>query len=365
MVKNVSMRYLVTKTVKPKKWIWRDPPTMSSSSSADFIYYNKQCEEAIRSIGLPRIWKRDDSEFPVETIVTTESVVDLPIKYVLQNGSETFEHLTFPQVFRPMLACLHQDTPQLITELSVKYMRSPDGKALNLSRPVEDFVSPMLADSQSLEVEELIFKGKLKNGFFVEAGGYNFEKGSTSLYFELKHGWTGLLIEPYTRLYRQGLTKHRNITSINACLSPVPHAAKMKYSIDREGLTLDGVVLPESTEIEVECFPLYSMLLALGNPTVNYFSLDIEGAEFQVLQTIPWEKVDIQVLSIETHFVGERSAGSKEELIDFLDDKGYKHFPGAHKVEDVFFHYEGIARKIYNDLFVRRDVACKSDTKHC
>ena len=34
--------------------------------------------------------------------------------------------------------------------------------------------------------------------------------------------------------------------------------------------------------IEVQCFPLYSVLMAIGNPTVDYFSLDIEGAEFQV-----------------------------------------------------------------------------------
>ena len=37
--------------------------------------------------------------------------------------------------------------------------------------------------------------------------------------------------------------------------------------------------------------PLYTILLAMGNVTVHYFSLDIEGAEFPVLQTIPWDKV--------------------------------------------------------------------------
>ena len=26
-----------------------------------------------------------------------------------------------------------------------------------------------------------------------------------------------------------------------------------------------------------------------------FFSLDVEGAEFAILQTIPWDKVDIQV----------------------------------------------------------------------
>jgi hypothetical protein len=31
--------------------------------------------------------------------------------------------------------------------------------------------------------------------------------------------------------------------------------------------------------------------LALGNPTVNYLSLDVEGAELDILKTIPWDKV--------------------------------------------------------------------------
>ena len=42
---------------------------------------------------------------------------------------------------------------------------------------------------------------------------------------------------------------------------------------------------------QIQCLPLFSLLLALDNPTVDYLSLDIEGAELRVLETIPWEKV--------------------------------------------------------------------------
>ena len=47
--------------------------------------------------------------------------------------------------------------------------------------------------------------------------------------------------------------------------------------------------------IRVLCLPLISILNAIGNPSIDYFSLDIEGAELAVLKTIPWEKVDIKV----------------------------------------------------------------------
>lgn len=47
--------------------------------------------------------------------------------------------------------------------------------------------------------------------------------------------------------------------------------------------------------VDVQCFPLYSILLASNRTTVDYFSLDIEGHEIRVLKTIPWKKTDIKV----------------------------------------------------------------------
>ncbi len=48
--------------------------------------------------------------------------------------------------------------------------------------------------------------------------------------------------------------------------------------------------------IKTMCFPFHSILFAIGNPSVDYFSLDVEGVELDVLKTIPWNKVDIKVI---------------------------------------------------------------------
>ena len=69
---------------------------------------------------------------------------------------------------------------------------------------------------------------------------------------------------------------------------------------------------------KVLCFPFYSILLAMGNPTVDYFSLDVEGAELPILKTIPWDKVDIQILSIEVNH------GDGNKIDAFIKSKGYK-----------------------------------------
>ena len=44
---------------------------------------------------------------------------------------------------------------------------------------------------------------------------------------------------------------------------------------------------------KVQCLPFFSTLLAVGNPKIDYFSLDVDGPELQILHSIPWKKVSI------------------------------------------------------------------------
>ena len=60
------------------------------------------------------------------------------------------------------------------------------------------------------------------------------------------------------------------------------------------GWTSD-MVNGKSEETKVTCFPFHSILFSIGNPPIDYFSLDIEGLELDVLKTIPWDKVNIKV----------------------------------------------------------------------
>ena len=44
----------------------------------------------------------------------------------------------------------------------------------------------------------------------------------------------------------------------------------------------DQISSKDLFRFQLQCFPIYSMLMAVGNPTVDYLSLDIEGAELAV-----------------------------------------------------------------------------------
>ena len=63
--------------------------------------------------------------------------------------------------------------------------------------------------------------------------------------------------------------------------------------------------------------------MAMGNPHVDYFSLDIEGAEFPVLQTIPWDKIKMTLLDVETNHAGVLYPGTRNDIQNFISNHNY------------------------------------------
>ena len=200
-----------------------------------------------------------------------------------------------------------------------------------------------------LALDKLVFGGKLKNGFFIEAGSQDGEIGSNTIHFETSHNWSGLLVEAHPIWYLRGLEKHRNATHVNSCLGikDKPHFTDFdSHSASQKTKTMGGIVLePSETTFLHQCLPLVSLLLAMDNPTVHYFSLDIEGAELQVLKTVPWDKVDIWVISVETHLAGEVFPGSREDIIHYMESVGYI-------MENTWKNGE----MTKDDLFIRKDI---------
>jgi len=62
-------------------------------------------------------------------------------------------------------------------------------------------------------------------------------------------------------------------------------------------ISIDGKIPRRKRKrmVRVQCFPLFSLLSALNVTVVDYFSLDVEGHEYKVLQTIPFDRILIKV----------------------------------------------------------------------
>jgi len=65
-------------------------------------------------------------------------------------------------------------------------------------------------------------------------------------------------------------------------------------------------------EISVICYPLYSIMLAIGQTHIDYLSLDVEGAELPILKTIPLDKLFIDVILVEYMVWGSEEATARK-----------------------------------------------------
>jgi FkbM family methyltransferase len=187
----------------------------------------------------------------------------------------------------------------------------PSDKKLNLSTSfINHDYSQM---KQSINVDKLL--DNLENGFFIEAGAFDGEAFSNTLYFEIKRNWTGLLIEPIPSVFKDLLSKNRNVFSINACIGDKKPSLQLfnvlhvlsgrfdKMSVDHKKRILkEGLVNGKSVNsiALIPCFPIETILRALGQKKIDYFSLDVEGSELNIIKSLNYQEIDITAITLET-----------------------------------------------------------------
>jgi len=299
----------------------------------DSVERETECEAVTEREDTYEVIIESDGERTYHEYVTVARVEDNSLIEVELENSPT-------HTLRRHLNCLDQEDPKLIEAMREHYIRIPEYEVpyngdenfakIQQDEGVADYLQDEILDT-------LLFQGKIKNGFFIEAGAWDFTSSSNSLWYELKHNWTGLLIEPMLEMCYKGQNVNRKAYSSCSCISTFTKPSFVEVEKD---INFMGLVTKEEPGSVVQvpgqqCFPLFSYLKALDYPTVNLLSLDIEGAEFGVLKTVPWDKVDIEVLLIELIHAGSHFKGSREEIHQFLLSKNYVYL-GTISVDDVF-----------------------------
>jgi len=175
------------------------------------------------------------------------------------------------------------------------------------------------------------------DGFYVELGANDGISQSNSLYFENKRNWRGVLIEPspHNFLLCKELRGEKNHIFCNACVSfdykekyvDIKYANLMSISEnldldldDRESHIETGKQFLSNTE-EVFSFgavaaTLNSLLKKSHAPReIDFLSLDVEGAELEVLKGINFDEFSFKYILIEVRDL--------ERMTNFLGNKGY------------------------------------------
>ncbi|XP_062591339.1 uncharacterized protein LOC134259657 [Saccostrea cucullata] len=151
--------------------------------------------------------------------------------------------------------------------------------------------------SQDLAVYNIFRK---KEGFFIEMGAYDGKVHSNTLWLERKHNWTGLLIEgnpvscPYIDRVKRNAWRlcvcvaHKNETTF---IEGDELGGSEKDMADSHVIQLKGY-----KRTKVPCFQLIDILQLIGVFHINYFSLDVEGGEIAVLNSMREQLISRQII---------------------------------------------------------------------
>jgi len=206
--------------------------------------------------------------------------------------------------------------PRVIKKLENQFLFTPSGLRLNLTDKSE--TDPSMGQSN---VIKKIFRENLLPGFFIECGALDGETRSNTLYFERNKSWKGLLIEADPANFQKLGWKNRKSWSSPTCLSTTiyPQMVSFEQKENQGKITSFGAGYMKNGFVDVQCFPFETYMTALNITTIDYFSLDVEGLELEILKTIPFNKYDIRTLSVE--FIHDIEG--KEAIREFMLNKGY------------------------------------------
>jgi len=173
-----------------------------------------------------------------------------------------------------------------------------------------------------------------KGGIILESGALDGVTYSTSWAFEKALGWKAIHIEANPLTYSKLVQNRPDALNINVALCREPQTLHLIF--DEENGAVGGIweYMAEShKEIfwkninvdslpSVMCMPLAPLLQLFDISHVNFWVLDVEGAELEVLRATDFERVTFDVIAMEIGSDFEKDA----EATFFLKGKDYTVF---------------------------------------
>jgi len=192
-------------------------------------------------------------------------------------------------------------------------------------------------------LDEQIFKQK-ENGVFVEVGALDGFGASNTYFFEKERNWAGLLIEPNPIEFKKMLEIDRKLSKLENCAISNEERDINFLSIGGPCNVLSGILefyntrhlnrieselqsytsYPPGHElystkeiIKMKAVKLQTLFDKYNMTDIDLVSIDVEGAELQVLESIDFDKANISCFLIENNY-------GLEKETNFLISKGYK-----------------------------------------
>lgn len=150
----------------------------------------------------------------------------------------------------------------------------------------------------------------VRSGYFVEVGAADGRTHSNTYSLERDYGWVGLAIEANPN-YIPALTRNRTCRCVHACVDGTAQEVEF-LSFGHLG----GIIAPDTDNARekrrglvesrrdriarVRTSTLLSVLEAQGAPkTIDYLSIDVEGAEHRILANFPFYHYRFRAITVE------------------------------------------------------------------
>jgi len=177
------------------------------------------------------------------------------------------------------------------------------------------------------------------SGTYVDVGAGQPVRGSNTFYF-YKKGWTGHLFEPIQanmaliKIFRRRDRKYQNLVGSSKIKTkffefvPTEYSTMVKSVADQ--LIAEGKKLKSSYEIDAIRLSETDIQLIPTEPSL--LSIDVEGADLEVLNSIDWTKIRPRVVCIEE--VGETNSKLIKEKLEI---EGY-HLAEDSGISKIYLH---------------------------
>jgi FkbM family methyltransferase len=150
---------------------------------------------------------------------------------------------------------------------------------------------------------EIIMRQKKNSGFFIEIGAYDGVTFSNSYFFEKSLNWNGICVEPIEK-YFNNIKQTRTCEVLNAAISNYDGKTNFThvenspmFSGISENLEKEFSENLETNKSKVETFSVKIKKYNLKK--ITYLSMDTEGGEEIILKNIPFDKIKIDIISVE------------------------------------------------------------------
>lgn len=154
-------------------------------------------------------------------------------------------------------------------------------------------------------------------GYYLEIGG-NDGITQSNTYCLSRKGWSGLLVEPNHKNYKLCKYFRPNDKVVNSACVSFDQKKHYIYLSD-DDLESSQLHLTEHDEVYIApANTLNSILIKQGAPKfINFFSLDVEGAELDVLKGLDFDNYSFGLILIEVR-------NDVNQVRELLEKNGYK-----------------------------------------